>query len=308
MSMDSLVIENTELKNKLIRYEKIINETELEKKKMSKELEDANELLNSVKTKGPQLLQEELEGFSPTAAAAVKLLKSGMTLTEMFSEYIEKSNETERLSAENERLNECMDAMVADIREKVPLIEKQRKDFESAYQVQQELTDQLDEAMAELQCSRRELFHANNSRTRLARENDAFTIQLKTLNKQVAILLGNESTKSMSKDEAAKYYTNTLEMQEIATKYQAENKVLVQRVEQLEADGKEDFEAKLKEMSHLLELEKLERANIEAELNSFRDQRNTWTQYFERQKTQDDNTDEDEEMETMVHQTSQSSG
>ena len=42
-------------------------------------------------TKGPQLSQEELEGFSPTAAAAVKLLKSGMTLTEMFSEYIEKS-------------------------------------------------------------------------------------------------------------------------------------------------------------------------------------------------------------------------
>ena len=57
--------------------------------------------------KGPQLTQEELEGFSPTAAAAVKLLKPGMTLTEMFSEYIE-----------NERLNECMDAVVADIKKK----------------------------------------------------------------------------------------------------------------------------------------------------------------------------------------------
>merc|ERR1711892_885891 len=305
-SMDSLVIENTELKNKLIRYEKIINETELEKKKMSKELEDANELLNSVKTKGPQLSQEELEGFSPTAAAAVKLLKSGMTMTEMFSEYIEKSNEAERLSAENERLNECMDEMVADIREKVPMLEKQRKDYENAHQVQQELTEQLDETMAELQCLKRELFHANHSRTRLARENDTFTIQIKTLNKQVAILLGNEVTTSMSKDEAANFYRNTIEMQETATKYQAENKVLVVRIEQLEADGKEDFEAKLKEMSHLLELEKLERSNIEAELTGFKEQRRTWSAYFERQKEVENTDDTDEEMETMV-QTSQNS-
>ena len=126
--------------------------------------------------KGPQLTQEELEGFSPTAAAAVKLLKSGMTLTEMFSEYIEKSNEAERLSAENERLNECMDAMVADIKEKVPLLNKQRADYENAHQVQQELTEQLDETMTELQIAKRELFHANASRSRLARENDAFQV------------------------------------------------------------------------------------------------------------------------------------
>ena len=49
--MESLMIENTELKNKLTRYEKIINETELEKKKLYKELDNANELLNAVKTK-----------------------------------------------------------------------------------------------------------------------------------------------------------------------------------------------------------------------------------------------------------------
>ena len=64
MSMDSLVIENTELKNKLIRYEKIINETELEKKKMSKELEDANELLNSVKTKAGLIIFQFLKKSS----------------------------------------------------------------------------------------------------------------------------------------------------------------------------------------------------------------------------------------------------
>ena len=264
------MIENTELKNKLTRYEKIINETELEKKKLYKELDNANELLNAVKTKGPQLTQEELEGFSPTAAAAVKLLKSGMTLTEMFSEYIEKSNEAERLSAENDRLNECMDAMVADIKEKVPLLNKQRADYENAHQVQQELTEQLDETMTELQIAKRELFHANASRSRLARENDAFQIQIRTLDKQVAILVGNAEVENLSKEEAEKFYENTQQMQQIVTKYRTENEILVARVDKLEAEGKEDFEVKLKEMSHLLELEKLERSNIEAELNGLK--------------------------------------
>ena len=156
--------------------------------------------------------KEELESFSPTAAAAVKLIRSGMTLTEMysgkhratvcsityktfcnfevwdvifFSEYIDKSNEAERLAAENERLNECMDALTNEIREKVPILQKQRRDYENAAQIQNELSEQLDDTIGELQVARKELFHANQSRNRLARENDAFQNQLATLNKQI---------------------------------------------------------------------------------------------------------------------------
>ena len=80
----------------------------------------------------------------------------------------------------------------------------------------------------------------------------------------------NDDIKSLSKDEADKFYTQTHQMQDVITKYQAENKILVHRVEQLTAEGKEDVEARLKEMSHLLELEKLERSNIQAELDSIK--------------------------------------
>ena len=86
----------------------------------------------------------------------------------------------------------------------------------------------------------------------------------------LAILLTNDDIKSLSKDEADKFYTQTHQMQDVITKYQAENKILVHRVEQLTAEGKEDVEARLKEMSHLLELEKLERSNIQAELDSIK--------------------------------------
>ena len=186
------------------------------------------------------------------------------------SEYIEKSNDVERLQAENERLNECMDTMVNEIREKAPILEKQRNDYENAYHVQQQLTEQLDESIGELQIVRKELFYANQSRDRFAHENDAFQLQIKTLNKQIAILVGNDELKSLSKDEADKFYSKNHEMQNVISKYQTENRILADKVEVLEAAGKEDFEAKLKEMSHLLDLEKLERYNVEADLNSLK--------------------------------------
>ena len=83
-------------------------------------------------------------------------------------------------------------------------------------------------------------------------------------------MVGNAEVENLSKEEAAKFYENTQQMQQIVTKYRTENEILVARVDKLEAEGKEDFEVKLKEMSHLLELEKLERSNIEAELNGLK--------------------------------------
>ena len=78
-----------------------------------------------------------------------------------------------------------MDALTNEIREKVPILQKQRRDYENAAQIQNELSEQLDDTIGELQVARKELFHANQSRNRLARENDAFQNQLATLNKQI---------------------------------------------------------------------------------------------------------------------------
>ena len=104
--MERLIEENVQLKDNEQRCESLIKDLETQKKKSDQELTVANELLNSVKKKGPELSKEELTEFSPTAIAAIKLLRSGMTLTEMYSEYIQKSTECERLAAENDRLNQ----------------------------------------------------------------------------------------------------------------------------------------------------------------------------------------------------------
>ena len=63
--------------------------------------------------------------------------------------------------------------------------------------------------------------------------------------------------------------------------------MLQQRLEVAEGENHEDLESKLKEMNHLLELEKLERANIEAELGAIKQQRDTWNAYFERRNEEE---------------------
>ena len=53
--------------------------------KLETELKNANELLSIAKRKGATVLSEsDIEQLSPAAAVASRLLKSGMTLTQVF--------------------------------------------------------------------------------------------------------------------------------------------------------------------------------------------------------------------------------
>ena len=62
--MERLLEENVNLKETVDRYENMIKDLESQKTKTDQELRVANELLTSVKKKGPQLSKEELEDFS----------------------------------------------------------------------------------------------------------------------------------------------------------------------------------------------------------------------------------------------------
>ena len=77
--------------------------------------------------------------------------------------------------------------------------------------------------------------------------------------------------------------------------------ILENRLQVLQEDGREDLEIKLKEMSHLLELERLERGNMEAELCSIKQQRDTWNSYFDRRKDEENDYDTiEDETETVT--------
>lgn len=144
-----------------------------------------------------------------------------------------------------------------------------------------------------------ELYQSNRSRDRLAHENDAFVNQIKILNNKVAILITKEDKNVMDDDEYKEHLNIVVDLQSTITEKSNAISVLETRLSSVESDGREDLEAKLKEMSHLLELEKLERANIETELGSIKQQRDTWNAYFERRKEEEEDAVDEDEMDTV---------
>ena len=62
---------------------------------------------------GAALLSEEaLHQFSPSAAAASKLLKSGMTLTQVYNEYVKVTDKLISEEEENKRLRQCLESIM----------------------------------------------------------------------------------------------------------------------------------------------------------------------------------------------------
>ncbi|XP_067679171.1 nucleoprotein TPR-like isoform X3 [Haliotis asinina] len=118
--------------------------------KLEQELKNANELLVAVKAKGAAKLSDEaIEALSPSAAATSKILKSGMTLTQIYSEYVVSSENLELEREENKRLNQYLDQILQEIEERAPRMKKQREDYEMSLQTISQLTSQLDTAMLE---------------------------------------------------------------------------------------------------------------------------------------------------------------
>ncbi|XP_013390064.1 nucleoprotein TPR [Lingula anatina] len=155
--------------------------------KLQKELQHANEL---IKKQGVlSLSQQNIEAMSPTAAAASRLLKSGKTLTQIYSEYVETVDALQVEKEENRKLSEYLDQILQEIEEKAPIMKKQREDYEQALQSIDQLTRQMDGAMIE--CEKLRVNSEENSRksAQLSRENQRYKQQTFDLGQQVRMLL-----------------------------------------------------------------------------------------------------------------------
>lgn len=58
------------------------------------------------------MTEDAIEAMSPSAAAASRLLKSGMTLTQIYSEFVRVSDELQNEKLENERLSQSLDKIL----------------------------------------------------------------------------------------------------------------------------------------------------------------------------------------------------
>lgn len=154
---------------------------------LRKELTDANELIQNLKQKG--LTEEGIEALSPAAAAASKLIKSGMTLTQVYSQLV--TCQEELLSAEDEkrRLNSYLEQILCDIEQRAPALKKQRDEYERAVATVNQLTKQI-EVLQEANADDAEAAMTFKRKLEVSqRDNERLVKQGHDLGQQVAVLL-----------------------------------------------------------------------------------------------------------------------
>ena len=87
----------------LRRHQVEVDELTSRVRTLEQELASANELLAAA-NKRQSLSREELLSLSPQAARAGELLKSGLSLTQIYARYVEVDEERQQLKEENAQL------------------------------------------------------------------------------------------------------------------------------------------------------------------------------------------------------------
>ena len=159
----------------------------IKKDALKKELEAGNKLIKTMKEKG--LSEASIECLSPSAAQASKLLKSGVTVTGIYSQMVGLGEELQAEKSETQRLNLYIEQILHEIEERAPLLKQQREDYELAVAAVGGLTESLESAREEVELRRSE---ADEARRRLAGvewDRDRQAQQASDLGRQVATLV-----------------------------------------------------------------------------------------------------------------------
>ena len=76
------------------------------------------------------LTDEAVEAMSPSAAAVSRLLRQGLTLTQIFTEFCQAKEQLTVAQAESRQLKLCLDQILKDIEDRTPAIQRQKEDYE----------------------------------------------------------------------------------------------------------------------------------------------------------------------------------
>ncbi|XP_041986202.1 nucleoprotein TPR isoform X2 [Aricia agestis] len=153
---------------------------------LKNELEHANDLL---KAATQQNLDMALGDLAPSAATASKLLKSGMSLTQIYSQLVKVTDELSQEKEENRRLNITINKIVQELEEKVPLLQKQKAEYVEAMESNAALTQQIDSLVIECNRLRDDYNESSKIANHFTRENSRLKGELADLGRQVCFLL-----------------------------------------------------------------------------------------------------------------------
>lgn len=179
-----------ELETKLKQVQ-MKNEQDMEEKNniiqsLKDELKHANDLLKEAQEEN---LDHAIEKLAPSAAVSTRLMKSDMSLTELYSNYVRATEEVHLQKKENARLNLQMKSILHELEEKAPIFKKQSLDYQKLLEANNELTQQLENMITERVEHREELQDAHAKVGHLERENKKLKIGQNDLARQVCYLL-----------------------------------------------------------------------------------------------------------------------
>ncbi|XP_075224314.1 nuclear basket protein megator isoform X2 [Lycorma delicatula] len=253
----------TKLKEQEVKHEVIIEKKKECISNLKKELDHANVL---VKVAKQEQLENVVENLSPAAAAAGRLIKSGMTLTQIYCQYAQVSEELILEKEQNRKLNLYVNTILKEIEEKAPILKKQREDYDYAMNTVESLSVKVDEMESECAKLRHSSHEAEKKANHLTRENKCLSESLTDLSRQVCfllkeveesrgvsvpLLLTNEPLRAdvkTSSDVISKHLVTFSDIQEL----QATNRKLLAVIREL--SNKQEMDEKEIENSKVLEL------------------------------------------------------
>ena len=154
---------------------------------LKKELENANKLIKTFKEKG--LSEDSIESLSPSAAHASRLLKSGLTVTGIYSQMVGLGEDLQKEKAETARLNLYIQQILEEVESRAPQLRKQREDYERLAASVGGLTENLESAREQVELRRSEAEEAKRRLHVVEREKSRLEQQAADLGKQVSNLL-----------------------------------------------------------------------------------------------------------------------
>lgn len=168
------------------QHEETIAEDTARIQELEKELDRANELLKNIKQ---ERLDQAVEQLAPTAAIASRVLKKGLSLTQIYTQLVDATNELALEREENERMKSQMDVILRELEEKAPTLQQQREELELALENNATLATQLEEINAENNRLREAADEFDRIAKHHTRENMRLKSELADLARQVCFLL-----------------------------------------------------------------------------------------------------------------------
>ncbi|XP_018399421.1 PREDICTED: nucleoprotein TPR isoform X2 [Cyphomyrmex costatus] len=176
----------TKYNHLLVQHKQDIDDKEQNIQELTKELENANELLKNIQQ---EKLNQAVEQLAPAAAVTSRVLRKGLSLTQIYTQLVEVTNDLNVEREENERLKSQMDVILRELEQKAPLLQQQRQDYETAMANITTLTNRLDDLLAENQRLHENSDEANRLSKHHSTENQRLKTELSDLARQVCYLL-----------------------------------------------------------------------------------------------------------------------